>query len=135
VNRLRVLIRTTRFCRALAFGAWTLLAGLFLLGQFAFLGWVGPGPVFIYWTILAAPLLAVTVYWLRHYLASMPWKQVALASTIWGALIVGALTNHFTELHGVAAWATFLGLLLFPLVLTYRVLTVVEDRVPVRGTA
>jgi hypothetical protein len=60
------LLGTSSSCRRLAYGTWYVLAALFLLGQFAFLGWVGPGPIFVSWSALAVPTLAATLIWLRR---------------------------------------------------------------------
>jgi hypothetical protein len=135
VNQFTGLLRTSRACRGAAFGAWTLLGGLFVLGEFAFLGWVGPAPVFLYWSIAAAPLLALTIYWLRPYGGAPSWRWTIGAGIVWLALLVVAVADPLTELSGLAAWASFLGMLVFPIGLTYQVLALVEDRVPAQGTA
>jgi hypothetical protein len=127
--------RSPKLCRRLAFGAWALLGGIFVIGQFVFLGWVGPGPVFLFWSIVATPLLALTAWWLRRFVRSTPWLTLATLAAIWSALLVAALIDPFTDLRGVAPWSAFLGMLLFPVILTYAVLAQVEERVPGDGTA
>ena len=109
-----------------------MLGGLFVLGQFAFLGWVGPGPVFFAWSIAAAPLLALTAWWLKRYVTRMPWRTLAALGASWAALLAIGLFDPITELHGVGPWAALGGMLFFPPLLTFIVLAWVEDRVPVR---
>jgi hypothetical protein len=51
------------------------------------------------------------------------------------ALATIAVVVPFTELSGWAAWTSFLGMLLFPIGLTYGVLAIIDERTSSRGTA
>jgi hypothetical protein len=124
-----------RVCRVLAFGAWTLLGAGYVLGQFAFLGWVGPAPAFIYWSAAGIPLFVLTEIWLRGR-ARKPSSRVAVVAAVtWLTLLSVAFLDPIEKLQGAGPWAVFLGMLIFPLVLTYAVLARVEDGVRVNGTA
>jgi hypothetical protein len=48
----------------------------------------------------------------------------------WLVLLIAALIDPFAELRGVARLSAFLGMLAFPVVLTFVVLRQVERRVP-----
>ena len=129
------LLGTPRACRRLAYGTWYVLAALFLVGQFTFLGWVGPGPIFVYWSALAVPTLAATLIWLRRSGVHAPRLPLIVGGCTWLALVTIAVVDPFTELSGWAAWTSFLGMLLFPVGLTYGVLAIIDERTSWRGTA
>jgi hypothetical protein len=129
------LLGTSSSCRRLAYGTWYVLAALFLLGQFAFLGWVGPGPIFVSWSALAVPTLAATLIWLRRSGVHAPRRPLIVGGVTWLALATIAVVVPFTELSGWAAWTSFLGMLLFPIGLTYGVLAIIDERTSSRGTA
>ena len=122
------LLGTPSSCRRLAYGTWCVLAALFLLGQFAFLGWMGPGPIFVYWSALAVPTLAATLIWLRRSGSYAPWLPLVVGGVTWLVLVTVAVVDPFTELSGSAAWSSFLGMLLFPVGLTYGVLKIIDER-------
>lgn len=123
------------FCRRLAFGAWTFLGGLYVLGQYAFLGWFGPAPVFLAWSLAATPGLLITGYWLRHQSGRTPRRLLGFAAAVWLPLLIIAFAVPIAELGGWITWSSFVGMLAFPLVFTYLVLSAVEEMVKLPGAA
>lgn len=120
-------------CRRLAFGAWTLLGGLYVVGQYALVGWIGPAPVFLAWSVAAAPSLLLTGYWLRQQTGRMPRRLLTFAAAVWLPFLIVALAVPTVELGGWVAWAGFLGMLLSPLVFTFLALASVEESAKLPG--
>ena len=135
VTRLSDQKRSLRRCRTLTFSSWALLVAAFVFGEYFLLGWVGPAPVFVGWSLLALPLTVATLRWLRR-LSAFPGRPAVIISALcWMVLLLSAVNYARIDLPDAVGLVFIGGMLIFPIVLTYFILKQIEERTSVAGTA
>jgi hypothetical protein len=123
---------SSKKCRSLAFLAWAILVFGYAAGQFAFIGWVGPGPVFLLWTLVALPLLGVTAFWLRKQGTLVRRSLVLCLLALW--ILLGTLAVIDQDVGNLPFWFLSSVFLVFPVVVGFQVMKYIEAT-PDKSTA
>jgi uncharacterized membrane-anchored protein YitT (DUF2179 family) len=111
-------------CSTLARIAWHSTFVAFLIASL--FSWGGPITAFVIWTLVALPLFVATWIWLKVQKRSLPAGEITIVCLLWLALSMLFLPANFEEMPSILVIAVLGGAILFPALVSYWILGVID---------